>query len=136
MNTETTNGFILIMHGNDWHKNLPTEKLEELSEKGMAWFKRLQEEGKATEGYPLMPEGKILAARGGRGVMDGRFKDSQEAIGGFIVLKVDEMDEAVRIGQECPALGYGARLEVRPVAAGCPLAEEARERSQFAGAHA
>ena len=58
-------------------------------------------------------------------VADGPFAESKEAIGGYFLLKVDSLDEAVAIAQECPGLPYGAKVEVRPVMAQCPLSGEA-----------
>ena len=42
------------------------------------------------------------------------------------------VDEAVAIAQQCPGLPYGIRVEVRPVAAECPVAAEARAEAQLA----
>jgi hypothetical protein len=44
------------------------------------------------------------------------------------------MDEALAIARECPGLPYGIRVEVRPVAAECPLSVEAQREAQFATA--
>jgi len=137
MNTEPINNYMLIFHGNDWHKDrLSPEQLQQLSDDWMAWFKRLEDQGKATGGNALLPEGKIVSGRGNRGVTDGRFAESSEAICGYFVLKVSEMDEAVRIAQDCPGLAHGVRVEVRPVAEECPIAAEAHARLEFAGVSA
>jgi len=69
-------------------------------------------------------------------VADGPFAESKEAIGGYFLLKVDSLDEAVAIAQECPGLPYGAKVEVRPVMARCPLSGEAVPEAQLAEATA
>jgi hypothetical protein len=38
----------------------------------------------------------------------------------------------VAIAQECPGLSYGVKVEVRPVAAECPLASELKQEVEFA----
>jgi hypothetical protein len=114
MNSQTNNGYMLIFRGNDWHKGLSPEEMQNVSERWMAWFKGLMEEGKAVAGNPLAPEGKIVSGRSGRVVADGPFAESKEAIGGYFLLKVDSMDEAVSIAQQCPGLPHGAKVEVRP----------------------
>ena len=81
----------------------------------MAWFKRLTEQGKAVAGNPLEREGKIVSGKNGRVVADGPFAESKEAIGGYFLLNVGSLDEAVAIAQQCPGLPYGAKVEVRPV---------------------
>ena len=66
-----------------------------------------------------------------RVVSDGPFAESKEAIGGYFLLDVASLDEAVAIAQECPGLPYGIRVEVRPVAAECPLASELKREAEF-----
>ena len=97
----------------------------------MAWFKRLTELGKAVAGNPLEREGKIVSGKD-RIVSDGPFAESKEAIGGYFLLDVATMDEALAIARECPGLPYGIRVEVRPVAGECPIGAEARTEAQFA----
>jgi hypothetical protein len=136
MNSQTNNGYMLIFRGNDWHKGLSPEEMQNVSERWMAWFKGLMEEGKAVAGNPLAPEGKIVSGRSGRVVADGPFAESKEAIGGYFLLKVDSMDEAVSIAQQCPGLPHGAKVEVRPVLAECPLSGEAVPETRLAEATA
>jgi hypothetical protein len=69
-------------------------------------------------------------------VSDGPFAESKEAIGGYFLLQVGSFDEAVAIAQQCPGLAYGAKVEVRPVAENCPMAEQARAEAQLAQASA
>jgi hypothetical protein len=69
-------------------------------------------------------------------VADGPFAESKEAIGGYFLLKVDSMDEAVSIAQQCPGLPHGAKVEVRPVLAECPLSGEAVPETRLAEATA
>ena len=61
---------------------------------------------------------------------------TKEAIGGYFLLNVATMDEAVAIARQCPGLAYGAKVEVRAVGAECPLAREALPESQPAAATA
>jgi len=126
MNTqENNNKFMLIFRGTDWHKGLSPEEMQRVAGQWMAWFKRLTDQGKAVAGNPLEREGKIVSGKNGRIVADGPFAESKEAIGGYFMLKVDSLDEAVAIAQECPGLTYGVKVEVRAVMEQCPLASEA-----------
>ena len=133
MNTETKNGYLLIFRGTDWHKGLSPEETQRVAGEWMAWFKRLSEQGKAVSGNPLAPEGRTVSGKGGRVVADGPFAESKEAIGGYFLLNVNTLDEAVAIAKNCPGLPYGAKVEVRPVLASCPLAASQTE-SQLAEA--
>lgn len=123
---------MLIFRGTDWQKSLSPEEMQQISDKWMAWFKGLMDAGKVTAGNPLEPEGKVVSGKGGRVVSDGPFAESKETIGGYFLLKVNTMDEAVAIAKDCPGLSYGARVEVRQVAGECPLVTELRNEAQLA----
>jgi hypothetical protein len=133
MNTQNQIGYMLLFRGTELRKSLSPEELQKVSEDWMAWFKRLTEQGKALAGNPLEREGKIVSGKD-RIVSDGPFAESKEAIGGYFLLDVATMDEAVDIARECPGLPYGIRVEVRPVAGECPMASEARAEAQLARA--
>ena len=137
MNTQTkTSEYMLVFRGNDWHKGLSPEEMQKIASQWKTWFDRLTAQGKATAGNPLEPEGKIVSGKNGRIVADGPFAESKEAIGGYFLLHVNSLDEAVAIAKDCPGLAYGVVVEVRPVAAECPIAQAARTEEQFASATA
>jgi hypothetical protein len=136
MNSQSKNEYMLIFRNTDWHKGLSPEEMQKVASEWMAWFKRLSDQGKAIAGNPLEPEGKIVSGKGGRVVADGPFTESKEAIGGYFLLKVNSMDEAVAIAQQCPGLPHGAKIEVRPVAETCPLLQNEQAEAQLAGATA
>jgi len=132
MNVQTKNGYMLIFRGTDWHNGLSPEEMQRVANDWMAWFKRLTEQGKAVAGNPLEREGKIVSGKNGRVVADGPFAESKEAIGGYFLLNVASMDEAVAIARQCPGLPYGAKVEVRPVMDQCPLSGEALPETELA----
>lgn len=127
------NSYMLIFRGNEWHKGLSPEEMQQVSDQWMAWFKRLMEDGRALSGNPLEPRGKIVSGANAR-VVDGPFAESKEAIGGYFLLKVNSLDEAVAIAKECPGLPYGAKIEVRPVMNNCPMSPEGQAELQAAEA--
>ncbi len=136
MNTPEKNGYMLLFRGTDWHQGLSPEQMQQVADKWMNWFKGLTAEGKVVAGSPLEKEGKIVSGKNGRIVADGPFAESKEAIGGYFLLKVNTLEEAVAIAQECPGLAYGIRVEVRPVMAECPMMEAARAEAELAHAGA
>jgi hypothetical protein len=124
MNTnKNRNGYMLLFVGMDWHKGLSPEQTQKVSEDWMAWFKGLMAEGKAVAGHPLAFEGKSVSGKN-RTVTDGPFAEAKEAVGGYFMLDVATMDEAVEIARQCPGLPFGAKVEVRPVLSECPLKPE------------
>ena len=130
---QNQNGYMLLFRGNDLGKGRSPEELQRVTDNWMAWFKRLTEEGKLVAGSPLEREGKIVSGKD-RIVSDGPFVESKETVGGYFLLDVATLDQAMAIAKECPGLPYGVRVEVRPVAAECPIAADVRAEAQFAQA--
>ena len=124
---------MLLFRGNDWTRNLSPEEKQEVTDQWMAWFNRLTNDRKAIAGNPLEPESKIVSGKN-RVVSDGPFAESKEAIGGYFLLNVASFDDAVAIARECPGLPHGVQVEVRPVAAECPLASQLQREAQLANA--
>jgi hypothetical protein len=127
MNTQNENGHMLLFSSNEWYKKLSHEELQKVISQAKAWFDRLNALGKVTGGQALARKGAILSGRNGRSVSDGPFAESKEAIGGYLLLDVETLEEAIEIARTNPALAYGASIEIRPVAEECPLDIWARE---------
>jgi len=124
MGIEMKNGYMLLFRGTTWDKELSPEQIQDVTTRWMDWFNGLMEDGRAKSGQPLEREGKVVSGKNGT-VTDGTFAESKEAIGGYFLLTVDTMEEAIEIAQMCPALEHGIQVEVRPVRATCPLMEDA-----------
>ena len=127
MNTENQNGYMLLYRTDGWYNRLSHQDLHSLMDKNKAWIERLTAEGKAKPGRALERRGAIVSGKNGRFVTDGPFAESKEAIGGYLVLDVETIDEAIAIAQTIPGLAYGGSIEVRPIAEECPLDVRARE---------
>jgi hypothetical protein len=91
------------------------------------WIQRLTAQGKVKPGRALDRKGAIVSGKNGRVVTDGPFAESKEAIGGYLLVDVETLDEAIAIAQSIPGLAYGGSIEVRPIAEECPLDVRARE---------
>ncbi|MCH5675866.1 YciI family protein [Streptomyces gilvus] len=68
-------------------------------------------------GNPLMPTATATTVRkdpdGGLVVTDGPFAETKEALGGYYLVEVSDLDEALAIAEQVPApFGF---VEVRPV---------------------
>lgn len=128
MNEEQKSDYMLLFRGTYWDKDLSPEQIQKVVSDWMAWFDGLTREGKALSGHPLTNEGRIVSGKKGRVVADGPFAESKEAIGGYFYLRVADMDEAVKIAQQCPGLDYGLAVEVRAVADMCMVRARALEK--------
>jgi hypothetical protein len=132
MNTETKqNGYLLLFRGSNWDKGLSPQQMQEIMTKFMGIYERLSAEGKVKGAHPLAHEGKIVSGKKGRVVADGPFAESKEAIGGYFLLDVPTIEEAIEIAQSFPTLDYGATIEVRPIAETCPSLEKAGIKPNF-----
>lgn len=110
-----TSGYLLLFRGTRGNRDLSPEKAREVMEQWIAWFERLNKEGKAKAGQPLATEGKIVSGKKGQTVADGPFAESKEAIAGYFYLQVASLEEAVEIAKACPGLEYDMSVEVRAV---------------------
>jgi len=122
MNIEAANGeYMLLFRGPDWDKGLSPEELQEAMNKVTAWFEGLRERGKIKAGQPLGPQGRIISGKKDRTIADGPFVESKEAVGGYLVLVANDLNEAIEIARSTPTLEYGVTVEVRPILAECPI---------------
>lgn len=48
-------------------------------------------------------------------VLDGPYAESKEQIGGYYVIDVANLDEALSWAKKCPAVERGSSVEVRPI---------------------
>jgi hypothetical protein len=126
---ETSGEYMLFYRGADWDKRLSPDELQRAMDKLTKWIGGLQEQGKVRGGQPLGSERKIVSGRNGRILSDGPFAESKEAVGGYLTVGADSLDEAVAIAKACPSLEYGVTIEVRPVLGECPVFQRLREQS-------
>ena len=80
-----------------------------------AYHKALVESGVFVGGDPLeIPDtGTTIRIKDGkRGVQDGPYADTKEQLGGFTILELPSLDEALEWAARCPAASSGA-VEVR-----------------------
>jgi hypothetical protein len=85
------------------------------------WFQYTQEmrdAGVMQAGDALQPTATattVSAPNGGEPlVTDGPFAETREQLGGFYMLDVTDLDEAIKWAQKCPGARTG-RIELRPV---------------------
>jgi len=69
----------------------------------------------AAEGInPAFKTARVVARGGRRAVMDGPFTESKELIGGFYIIEVGSLNEAIGWALKCPTgLGFDDVLEIR-----------------------
>ena len=112
---------MLLFRGPHWDRELSTDELQQTMDKVMAWFEGLNERGRIKAAQPLGGQGRVITGTDGRFVVDGPFTETKEAVGGYLLLQADSLDEAVEIARSMPTLRYGISVEVRPILAERPI---------------
>jgi hypothetical protein len=82
----------------------------------------LTSRGQYLGGFPLHPSSAATSVRvrdGKRLVTDGPFAETREQIGGYMLIDVKDLDEAIAIAARIP-LARTSTVEVRPVREGQP----------------
>ena len=77
----------------------------------------LDAKGQWLRSAPLHPTATATSVRvrdGRRIVTDGPFAETREVLGGFYVIDVDDLDQAIAVASRHPGLRHGA-VEIRPV---------------------
>ncbi|HXH83535.1 MAG TPA: YciI family protein [Candidatus Tectomicrobia bacterium] len=104
-----------------WEKLGPAERQAIYAEMlGLA--QELTARGVYLGGHPLYPSSSATSVRVRDGkplITDGPFAETREQLGGFMLIDVPDLDEALRIAVRVP-LARSAVVEVRPVREGGP----------------
>ncbi|HEY6686186.1 MAG TPA: YciI family protein [Propionibacteriaceae bacterium] len=77
----------------------------------------LTEKGWLVTGDALQPTSTATSVRMADGkpvVTDGPFAETKEQLGGYYILDVANLDEAIEAGARCPGAAYGT-IELRPL---------------------
>jgi|SRR5579872_2441904 len=91
------------------------EQGQQVMQRWMAWFKDLTEKGHIVDrGQPLERTGKVVQGTA-RVVTDGPFAEAKDVIGGFTLVRADDIAHAAELARGCPIFDAGGFVEVRPV---------------------
>ena len=107
--------FMLIIHSAPgmW-ESLSPEDLQRKVEKYQAWTDQLRTSGRHVYGEKLGDEGgKVVARQKGRlSFIDGPYSEAKEVVGGILVFRAANFEEAIDLIRECPMLDDG-KIEIR-----------------------
>ena len=98
-------------HLEAWEAKSPSEQAAE-RDQTVEWFVRQREAGRIVGGEELPYPTRAWTVRK-KGVTDGPFVETKEAIGGFVVVQVESEAEALEMAAEWPGLDWdGDAMEV------------------------
>jgi hypothetical protein len=99
---------------------LPKNDREALSAESYAYCEVLRQRGEFIAAEPLEPVHTATTVRikGGKtATTDGPFAETKEQLGGFFMIEVPDLNEAIRVASKIPAGRIGS-VEVRPIKEG------------------
>jgi hypothetical protein len=88
-----------------------------LSDESMAYCDELQKIGQFIAASPLHPVETATTVRvrnGKASTTDGPFAETKEQLGGYFLIDVRDLNDAIRVASKIPAARFGS-IEVRPV---------------------
>lgn len=106
--------FMFIFHGGQMDTMTPDEMQAHMS-KWMTWVHELRAQNRYVGGDPLLPGGKLVVGKKGKSVTDGPYTEGKEVVGGYLVIRASNFDEAVAISKDCPELDIDGTIQVRQV---------------------
>ncbi len=77
------------------------------------WIGGIAAQGKFLSTNRLGFEGKTLKPN--NVITDGPYAEVKEMVGGYIIVKATNIDEAMKLAEGCPILNIGGHVEVRNV---------------------
>lgn len=111
--------FMLVFRGSvqseEAFANQSPEQMQAEMEKWNHWMGDLAQKGKLVGGQPLFPEGKVLRGTAKK-ITDGPFIEGKDIVGGYLLIKANDINEAVELSKGCPSLNADdGSVEVREI---------------------
>ena len=110
--------YMLLIYGDEsgWGNLSEADQQTEMA-KWYAYTEEMQKAGVSTQGDALQPTATATSVRSKNGepiVTDGPFAETKEQLGGYYLLDVADLDEAIKWAGKCPAAPTGT-VELRPI---------------------
>lgn len=105
---------------------LTRNEWDSLRNETLSYVEDLKRRGTLISAEPLQSVRNATTVRvrsGKLSVTDGPFAETKETLGGFFLIEVPDLDEAIEIASKWPSARFGS-IEVRPIEEG--LREEGR----------
>lgn len=112
--------YLLLIYGNESAmQKRPKEEMGQMHGAYMAYTEAMKKAGVFVGGNGLQATSSATTVRspGGKtSVLNGPFAETKEQLGGYSILEVENLDEALAIAADYPLLRVGGHsIEVRPI---------------------
>ena len=116
--------YMLLMYRDEklW-RELSREEREAIYHQAVEFSEGLRKDGVFQAGDPLhlTSTATTVRLRNGKTITtDGPFAETKEQLGGYSIIEVKNLDEALSVAARNPLLRGGHAIEVRPIRAGPP----------------
>jgi hypothetical protein len=108
---------LLVHHNEEAFSRLTESQRQALRQESVELANRLHSAGQYVDAAPLHPTSTATSVRvrdGKRFVTDGPFAETREQLGGYFLVDVNSLDEALVIAGQIPGARLGG-VEVRPL---------------------
>jgi len=99
--------------GIDWSELEGEERSKAFFQCFVDWAADLDKRGKLVAVDPLARGGNTVRRRGAGFVVDGPYAEGREAVLGYYIVDVADLDEAIALAKEAPHTIAGGATEVR-----------------------
>ncbi len=89
------------------------EQMQAMVKQWQDWIGGIAAQGKFVATNALGYEGQTVSTNGI--VSDGPYAEVKEIVGGYIIVKAENLQDAVKLSDGCPTLLMGGKVEVRDV---------------------
>jgi hypothetical protein len=90
------------------------EQLQAMMKPWQDWIGNIAAQNKlVNSGNRLTPEGRVV--KSDSLITNGPYVEMKEAIGGYIIVRADSIDEAAELSKDCPILKMNGNVEVRTI---------------------
>jgi hypothetical protein len=111
--TKMTEFMMIFRHTPNPNVQITPEQMQDIVKQWMDWIGGIAAQGKFVSTNQLGREGKILHHNGL--ITDGPYIELKEMMNGYLIVKTDSIDDAIRLAEGCPVLFLGGNVEVRDI---------------------
>lgn len=107
--------YLFLFRGGDSARGSQSpDEMQKHMQKWVQWMGDLGKQGKLISGQPLQKEGKVVSGNRKK-ITDGPFAEGKEIVGGYLMVKAKDLNDAVEISKDCPIFEHEGIVEVREV---------------------
>ncbi len=105
--------FMMLFRSEPQIEKPSPEQMQAMVKLWQDWIGGIAAQGKFVSTNALGYAGKTVDANGL--VSDGPYAETKEIVGGYLICRADNLEDAVKLTAGCPTLDNGGKVEVRDV---------------------